>query len=334
VTPPRTMRAVVLREPGPVENLQVRDLPMPDPPPGWIRIEVKAFGLNRSEVHTRLGFASGITFPRVLGIEAVGVVDDPNGTDLRAGPQVAALMGGMGRQFDGGYAEYTVVPREIVVPFRSDLPWAVIGQVPETLQTAYGSLTVGLDLQPGEALLIRGGTSALGFAAAAVARQIGSTVLATTRQSDRLDLLARHGVDHPVLDTGTVADAVRSVVPDGVHAALELVGTTTLPDTLRATRVHGTVCFAGMLSNQWVVEDFYPIDYLPNGVRLSAYGGEASDLPAAVLQRFLDQIADGTTDLGPSTAYALEDIPRAHADIDANAVAGKLVGVTAGGTRP
>jgi NADPH2:quinone reductase len=325
------MRAVVLREPGPVENLEVRELPMPVPPRGWVRIEVRAFGLNRSEVHTRLGFASGITFPRVLGIEAVGVVDDPNGTDLERGQQVAALMGGLGRQFDGGYAEYTVVPREIVIPFRSDLPWATIGQVPETLQTAYGSLTVGLDLQPGQTLLVRGGTSALGFAAAAVARQIDATVLSTTRQHDRLDLLAHHGIDHPVLDTGTIADAVRALVPDGVDAALELVGTTTLPDTLRATRVHGTVCFAGMLSNQWVVEDFYPIDYLPNGVRLSAYGGEASNLPPAVLQRFLDQIADGTVDLGPLTTYALDDIPRAHADIDADAVAGKIVGVTASG---
>jgi NADPH2:quinone reductase len=329
MTATRTMRAVVLREPGPVGNLEVRDIPLPEPPPGWIRIEVRAFGLNRSEVHTRLGFAAGVTFPRVLGIEAVGIVDDPNGTDLEPGQQVAALMGGMGRQFDGGYAEYTVVPRDILVPFRSELPWAAIGQVPETLQTAHGSLTVGLDLQPGQTLLVRGGTSALGFATAAVARGIGATILATTRQADRLDLLAGHGVDHPILDTGSIADAVRELVPDGVDAALELVGTTTLPDTLRATRVHGTVCFAGMLSNQWVVEDFYPIDYLPNGVRLSAYGGEASDLPAAVLQRFLDQIAAGTTNLGPVTTYALEDIPRAHADIDANAVAGKVVGLTA-----
>ena len=83
-----------------------------------------------------------------------------------------------------------------------------------------------------------------------------------------------------------------------------------------------------MLSNDWIVKDFYPIDYLPKGVRLTAYGGDADDLPAAVLQRFLDRIADGTINLGPATTYRLEDIPKAHADIDANRVAGKLVGVT------
>jgi NADPH:quinone reductase len=283
-------------------------------------------------VHLRLGLVSNVTLPRVPGIEAVGVVDDANGTDLDDGQQVAALMGGMGRAFDGGYAEYTVVPRESVIPFRSDLPWSVIGQVPETLQTAYGCLTIGLDLQAGQALLIRGGTSSLGFAVAALARDLGATVLATTRQRERLDLLAEHGVDHPLADDGHVADQVRLLYPDGIDAGLELVGTTTLPDTLAAMRVHGTVCFAGMLSNDWIVKDFYPIDYLPKGVRLTAYGGDASDLPAAVLQRFLDRIADGMINLGPATTYRLEDISKAHADIDANRVAGKLVGLTGSDT--
>jgi NADPH2:quinone reductase len=322
------MRAIVLHEPGPAENLKVEDRPIPEPPPGWVRIAVRAFGLNRSDVHLRLGLAGNAVLPRIPGIEAVGVVDDPNGSDLREGQQVAALMGGMGRAFDGGYAEYTVVPRRSVVPFHSDLPWSVIGQVPETLQTAHGSLTTGLDLQSGQTLLVRGGTSALGFAAAALARDIGATVLATTRRRDRLDLLAEHGVDHPLVDDGRVADQVRRLYPEGLDAGVELVGTPTLPDTLAAMRVHGTVCFVGMLSNQWIVKDFYPIDYLPRGVRLSAYSGGADDLPAPVLQRFLDRIADGSINLGPAAVYPLEEIPRAHADIDANRVAGKLVGIT------
>jgi NADPH2:quinone reductase len=322
------MKAVVLHEPGPAENLKVEDRPIPEPPPGWVRMAVRAFGLNRSDVHLRLGLAGNAVLPRIPGIEAVGVVDDPNGSDLREGQQVAALMGGMGRAFDGGYAEYTVVPRRSVVPFHSDLPWSVIGQVPETLQTAHGSLTTGLDLQAGQTLLVRGGTSALGFAAAALARDIGATVLATTRRRDRLDLLAERGVDHPLVDDGRVADQVRRLYPEGLDAGLELVGTPTLPDTLAAMRVHGTVCFVGMLSNQWIVKDFYPIDYLPRGVRLSAYSGGADDLPAPVLQRFLDRIADGSISLGPAAVYPLEEIPRAHADIDANRVAGKLVGIT------
>lgn len=329
-----TMRAVVLTGPGPVENLELRDLPIPEPGPGWVRIAVKAFGLNRSELHLRLGLAEGVRLPIVPGIEAVGVVDAAPGSDLQPGQQVAALMGGMGRAYNGGYAEYTVVPRSQLVPFRSALPWEVLGAVPETLQTAHGSLTTGLDLQPGQTLLIRGGTSALGFAAAALARDIGATVLATTRQRDRLDTLAAHGVDYPILDDGALAREVRRVAPDGVDAALELVGTPTLPDTLAATRVHGTVCFTGMLSNQWIVPDFYPIAYLPRGVRLTAYDGDAADLPAPVLQRSLDRIAEGTFGLGPVRSYPLEQIRDAHQALESNAGSGKIVGLTSPVGRP
>jgi NADPH:quinone reductase-like Zn-dependent oxidoreductase len=85
-----TMRAVALRAPGPVENLELRELPIPEPPPGWIRIAVRAFGLNRSELHTRLGLAEGVTFPRVPGIECVGTVDVAPNSDLQPGQQVAA----------------------------------------------------------------------------------------------------------------------------------------------------------------------------------------------------------------------------------------------------
>jgi NADPH:quinone reductase-like Zn-dependent oxidoreductase len=258
-------RAVVLSGPGPVENLQVVERPVPEPPPGWVRVKVGAFGVNRSELHTRLGLAEGVTFPRVPGIEAVGVVDSD--CDLPLGQQVAAMMGGMGRVFDGGYAEHTVVPRELLIPFASDLPWEVLGAVPETLQTAYGSLTTGLDLRAGQTLLIRGGTSALGFAATALANDIGATVLATTRSAERLDVLSEHGVAHPLVDDGEVARQVRDLVPDGVDAALELVGT----------------------------------------------------------QRFLDQVAGGEVSLGPTTVYRLEDIRRAHDDLEHNRRVGKLV---------
>src|SRR5438105_8319131 len=321
-----SMRAVVLSAPGPVENLQIRQLPLPEPESGWVRIKVEAFGLNRSELHTRLGLAEGVTFPRVLGIECVGVVDAiPDGGDLQLGQQVAAMMGGMGRTFDGGYAEYTVVPRTSVIPFRSSLPWEVLGAIPESLQTAYGSLTTGLDLKAGETLLIRGGTSALGLVAAALAKDIGATVLATTRRADRTQALRDQGVDYALVDTGQISSDVRQIVPGGVDAALELIGTPTLPDTLAATRVHGTVCFSGMLSNEWIVPKFYPIAYLPKGGLLTAYGGESADLPAHVLQSCLDKIASGKTPLGPTNVYRFDEIRKAHADMEHNRAVGKLV---------
>jgi NADPH:quinone reductase len=332
-TPPRTMRAVVLSQPGGPENLVLSKLPLPRPQPGWVRIAVRAFGLNRSELHTRLGLSEGVTFPRVLGIEAVGVIDElPDGESdgrLALGQQVATMLGGMGRVFDGGYSEYLVVPRRQVIPFASVLPWAVLGAIPETLQTACGSLDIGLDLRAGQTLLIRGGSSALGLAAVTLAKDRGATVLATTRQPERAAALRAHGVDHVIVDNGQIASAVRAIVPEGVDAALELVGTPTLPDTLRAARVHGTVCFTGMLSNRWTVDEFYPIDYIPRGVRLTAYAGGAADLPAQVLQAYLDRLAAGELAIGPLHTYTLDDIARAHADLEHNRVFGKLVGVIA-----
>src|SRR5438034_9340199 len=122
-----TMRAIVLEAPGPPEALTMRELRLPTPAPGWVLIGVKAFGLNRSELHTRLGLARGVTFRRVLGIEAAGVVARCPGGEFPIGQQVVTLMGGMGRVFDGGYAEYTSVPASQVIAVRSDLEWSTLG---------------------------------------------------------------------------------------------------------------------------------------------------------------------------------------------------------------
>lgn len=324
-TVPATMRAVVLDAPGPVEALQLRQLPVPAPRSGEVLIQVKAFGLNRSELHTRLGLAEGVTFPRVPGIEATGVVAACPGGEFAAGSQVMAMMGGMGRTFDGGYAEYTCVPAAQVLSFTSSLAWHTLGAVAEMLQTAYGSLTIGLDGRPGQSILIRGGSSSVGAATAVLAAQRGMTVLATTRNPAKAEALHQLGVDQVLIDDGAVADQVRELFPDGVDAALELVGTPTLPDTLRATKVHGVVCFTGMLSNEWIVENFYPIGYLPQGVRLTAYGGDASDLPADVLQGFLDAVAAGRSTVPVDRVFSLEQIREAHAYMESGAATGKLV---------
>jgi NADPH:quinone reductase-like Zn-dependent oxidoreductase len=325
---PATMRAVVLDAPGPPSALAIRELPVPVPSAGQVLIRVRAFGLNRLELYLRLGLSEGVSFPRVPGIEATGVVEACPGGEFRAGQQVAALMGGMGRIFDGGYADYTCVPAAQVIPFRSDMDWATLGAVPEMLQTSYGSLTTGLDACPGQSVLIRGGTSSVGLATAVLARQRGMTVLSTTRNPRKAEVVTRAGADHVLIDDGDVARQVREILAGGADAALELVGTPTLPDTLRSVRVHGVVCFSGMLSNQWTVRDFYPLDYLPTGVRLTAYKGDAADLPPQVLQDFLDAVAAGTAAVPIGRVYRFDQIAEAHTDMEQNRVSGKLVVTT------
>jgi NADPH2:quinone reductase len=325
---PDTMRAVVLDAPGPPSALTIRRLPIPEPEPGWVLIQVKAFGLNRSELHTRMGLADGVTFPRVLRIEATGIVAKCPSSEFEEGQQVAAMMGGMGRSFDGGYADYTCVPESQVVGFTSELDWTTLGAVPEMLQTSHGSLTIGLDAQAGQSILIRGGTSSVGMTTAVLAKQRDMTVLSTTRSSAKASALSDIGVDHVLIDDGAVALQARAILPAGVDCALELIGTPTLPDTLEATRIHGVVCFTGMLSNEWIVKDFYPIDYIPRGVRLTAYGGDANDLPSTVLQEFLDAVAAGRATVPIHRRFDLEQIQEAHAYMEASQASGKLVVTT------
>ena len=320
-----TMRAAVIDAPGGPEVLQVREVAVPGVVAGEVRIRVRAFGLNRSELHFRSGVAYSGSFPRIPGIEAVGNVDEAPGGEFAAGQQVATMMGGMGRLTDGGYAEFVTVPAAQVIPFGSALPWDVLGAVPEMLQTAYGSLAIGVEAQPGGSLLIRGGTSSIGLAAAVLAKRQDMTVLSTTRTADRASLLRSVGVDHVLIDDGAIAGQVHEIVPAGVDGAVELVGVNVMRDTLQSVRTGGTVCFTGMLSDNWTIEQFYPMDWLPNGVRLTAYSGEAADLPATVLQEFLDAVADGSARVPVGRVYALDEIAQAHHDMEAGLIGGKAV---------
>ena len=323
-----TMRAIRLTGPVPADQLTPTEVPVPEVRPGWARIRIKAFGVNESEVTSRKGESSpDFTFPRILGIEGVGLLDAVGeGSTLAPGQKVVTMMGGMGRSFDGSYAEYTVVPEEQVIPIDTDLPWEVVGALPEMFQTAYGSLTAGLDLKAGQTLLIRGGTSTVGLSAAALAKDVGATVLSTTRRPEHAQLLREHVADHALVDDGNIAEQVRKLCPDGVDAALELVGTNVLPDTLQTVRKGGTACFTGALSGQWTVPDFDPFAVIPIGVRLTVYGGDTKDLPPAVFDRQLQGIAEGRIKPAVAKVYwGLDQVSRAHMDLEAGGTPGKHV---------
>jgi NADPH:quinone reductase-like Zn-dependent oxidoreductase len=92
--------------------------------------------------------------------------------------------------------------------------------------------------------------------------------------------------------------------------------------------VHGVVCFTGVLSNKWTVRDFYPIEYIPRGVRLTAYGGDASDLPSPVLQGFLDAVTAGGAAVPIDQVYDFDQIVEAHSRMEAGQASGKLVVTT------
>ena len=322
------MKAAVIRRPGAPEVLEIEERPIPVPQCGEVLIRVKAFGVNRSELFTRQGLSAGVKFPRVLGIEAVGLVAQAPGSEFREGDIVATAMGGMGRDFDGGYSEYTCVPATQVQALKTTLPWETLGAIPEMLQTSWGSLFKSLSLQEGERLLIRGGTTSVGLAAAAIAKRHGAIVAATTRKPEREMLLRSSGVDQVFIDNGIIAEQVKVVFPRGVDKVLELVGTTTLKDSLRCARQHGIVCMTGMVGNSWSFESFSPMDVIPTAVSLTTYDGGAEDFMLTPLEDLVENIAAGQLPIQIGKVFKLDQVVEAHRCMEENRAGGKIVVLT------
>jgi len=323
-----TMRAAVCVRAGGPEVLEIRELPVPAVRDGWSLVQVKGTGLNRSELRTRQGHSPNVTFPRVLGIECVGIVVASTDPMLPDGTTVAAVMGEMGRDFDGGYAEYALLPNPLLIPVTSALPWDVLAALPETYLTAQGSLDA-LGVGPGGQgrLLIRGGTSSVGMAAASIASGYGVETAATTRRAGKTGALTAAGVGYALVDDGgPLAASVHAIWPEGPDYVLDLVGTSTAVDSLHLVRRGGTVCMTGSLSG-WVIPDFEPIAMIPSGTRLTAFHSDSlkGSAGTTALQLVVHEVEAGRYRPNIDRVFGLDDIVAAHRYMENNEAAGKLV---------
>jgi len=322
------MRAMVITEPGGPEVLQIQEAADPVPGDGEVLIAVKAFGVNHAETHMRKGEWPEAT--PISGIEAVGtVVTDPSGV-LAEGTKVLTIMGGLGRTRNGSYAEYTLAPAANVARIETSLGWADLAAIPESYATAWLTLHSNLELEAGQWLLVRGATSALGQAAVNIASDLGARVIATTRREDRAPLLRSLGAAGVVIDTGTIAGAVRKLVAGGADRMLDLVGNSVLRDSLQAVRVTGRVCQAGFLGGLGPVADFLPAFDMPSGVQFSFFGSfevgnPAYPISAIPFQDIVAKAEAGVYQAKPARVFAFEEIADAHRIMEAGEAAGKLV---------
>ncbi|OZI20630.1 alcohol dehydrogenase [Bordetella genomosp. 9] len=320
------MRAIVLEKFGGLDSLVYKDIPEPEPMAGHVVIQVKAFGVNHAEMHMRRG--EWAEAAPVSGIECVGIVKSCPGGEFPVGAKVAALMGGLGRTINGSYAEYTRAPVSNVALIDADLSWADLAAIPETYATAWTTLFRNLDLQAGQTVVIRGATSAFGQAAVKLAVNAGAKVIATTRSAERFDMLRALGVARAEVEG---PDLSRRIAEAGqLDAVLDLVGNSTILDSLAMLRRGGKACLAGWLGGLAPIADFNPLLQMSSGVYLTFFGSfvfgtpgfPLSDVP---LQAIARDVAAGRLDAKPSRVFRFEDIHEAHRVMEANEAGGKMV---------
>ena len=136
------------------------------------------------------------------------------------------------------------------------------------------------------------------------------------------------GAEMVFVDDGAIAGAVREAVPEGFDKVLELVGTTTLKDSLRCARQPGLVCMTGMVGNRWSFDDFSPMDMIPTAVGLTTYDGGPEDFMRTPLQELVDQVAAGTLHAQVGRTFHLDEIVEAHRCMEENRAGGKIVVLT------
>ncbi|MDX3849962.1 zinc-binding dehydrogenase [Streptomyces sp. AK02-01A] len=320
------MRAIVIDEFGGPDSLVYTELPEPEPLDGHVVIEIKAFGLNHAELHMRRG--EWAEAARVSGIECVGLVKSCPGGEFPVGAKVAALMGGLGRTVNGSYAEYTRSPVSNVAIIESDLPWPELAAIPETFATAWTCLFRNLEITPGRTLVVRGATSAFGRAAIGLAVNAGVRVIGTSRNRERFASLEGLGVERTELEGSDLAERIKEA--GQIDAVLDLVGNSTILDSLAMLRRGGRACLAGWLGGLDPITDFNPLLDMASGVCLTFFGSfvfgkpgfPLSDVP---LQAIAEQVAAGRLKAKPSRVFPFEAIREAHRLMETGGADGKMV---------
>jgi NADPH:quinone reductase len=320
------MRAILRTGFGGPDVLIIREIPEPEPKNGHAVIKVKAFGLNHAELHMRQGNWAEIA--DVSGIECVGVVKSCPGGEFAPGTKVAALMGGLGRTINGSYAEYTRAPVTNVAAIESGLSWTDLAAIPETYATAWTCLFRNLEIASGQTLVIRGATSSFGQAALNMAVNAGARVIATTRSRDRFPMLAALGAVRAEVE---VPDLSKRIAEAGkIDAVLDLVGNSTILDSLAMLCRGGRACLAGWLGGLAPIADFNPLLQMASGVYLTFFGSfvfgkpgfPLSDVP---LQAIAADVEAGRYQAKPRRVFRFEDIREAHRVMESNEAKGKMV---------
>ena len=365
-TPFGTMRAVVLTTPGaqpPSSCFRLnKAYPKPTlPTPDWVLVRIRAAGINRTELRQRNNEpANPVSFgmfqnefhnnkPAVLGEELVGEVDTPGtSTEFKAGDRVMCVYSGIGKVYDGAYAEFAIVHKEVcwrlpgpdevtIGNAGGQVSWEALASFPGCGWTAWGSLLQAGSTKPGDTVVIRGATSAVGIWAILFAKARGCCVIATTRQERKIAKLKSVGADRVTIERPTgdgksnldsmVAD-ILAFKPDGANTVLDLVDPASfLAFGFKIAAKYGTVVPAGVLGG-----GFAPISFssamIPSTRKLSTHAGFAvKNGLDAFIKECVFGLRDGTYKTNDilDMVLPLEEVGKAHDLLSSNELCGKVV---------
>lgn len=238
---------------------------------------------------------------------------------LPVNQKVVSIMGEMGRDFDGSYAEYTLLPNSQIYPVSTTLSWKTLATVPETYYTAYGSM-LNLKLSPTDQVIVRGASSGIGvaFLKLAKASYPGIKIIGSTRAKAKVARMKELGFDDVVLDQDGKLQTSYSY-----SKAFELVGPATIKDTFHHISEGGIVCSTGQLGNQWYLDEFDPImDLAPNSYLTSFYPGNVS---GAKLNELLRVIENQRINVKPVKVFSLKQVPEAYKYLESHHSLGKVI---------
>lgn len=314
------MKAVIIKEAGGPEKLIYEDVPTPEVKEGWSLVKVKGFGINHSEIFTRKGLSPSVKFPRILGIECVGIISETTDEEkLPVGQKVISIMGEMGRAFDGSYAEYALLPNKQLYSIDTNLDWATLAALPETYYTAFGSM-LNLKINQKDKVLVRAGTSGVGVAFVKLlkAKYPDIYVAGSSRSLKKEKQMLDVGYDEVVIDQDG-----KLQTDENFDKILELIGPKTIKDSFKHLIEGGIICSTGQLGNQWYLEEFDPIfDIAANSYLTSFYSDNVNQ---EKINHMLDYVKKYNVDAKPERVFDLKHVADAHRYLENSKSFGKVV---------
>jgi putative PIG3 family NAD(P)H quinone oxidoreductase len=323
------MRAVVIREPGGPEVLELRDMPSPEPSRGEVRVRIRATAVNRADLLQRLGAypAPPGSPAEVPGLEIAGEVDalGDGVTEFKAGERVFGLVGG------GGYAEHIVVHARTLAPIPSGMTFREAAAVPEAFVTAWDAMVEQARLSAGDTVLVHAVGSGVGTAALQLAHAVGAKALGTARTPAKLERARELGLAHGIVVENTAfADAVLTRTQGrGVDVVLELVGGAYVSEDLTCLASRGRIVVVGAMAGREAALDL-PLLMRKRaelrGTVLRARPLEEKILAAKALgHHIVPLLGSGAVRPIIDCVFPLDQAAEAHRRMQSNSTFGKIV---------